>query len=135
MRDKWKTYARYKALNRLPESPVLQSLEELIQQTDLYDTLEFSHKHVKRNGRYHFNPLRLSLYRTDSRINFSLFEDGFRLLREILKGMKGASDFKKLKAGTDGPRSEIISLRCSRMAPLYQNKTPSFGGFEDMNLA
>jgi len=111
MGDNWKTYARYKALNGLPESPLLQSLEELIQQTELYDLLEFSHKYVKKNGRYHCNPLRLSLYSSDLRMTSPFLKKGFACFSKILIGMKGASDFKKLKTSfMEFPREDLQYL-------------------------
>ena len=90
--NNWSIYQRYKTLNEIQDSRILESLEALIRRTDLYDTIEFSHKYAREGSTFHCNPLRFSLwkFKFDHTLHAHFFHEGMDCFRRILDGTEGS---------------------------------------------
>ncbi len=93
--NNWSIYQRYKTLNKIEDFSVLKTLEALIRQTDLYDTIEFSHKYAREGTRFLWYPLRFSLwkFKFDNTLHSSFFCKGMACFQEILDGAEGSKAF------------------------------------------
>lgn len=93
--NNWSIYQRYKVLNQIENLSVLRTLEELICQTDLYDTIEFSQKYAREGNTFRCNPLRFSLwkFKFDGVVHSSFFREGIACFRKILNATENPKTF------------------------------------------